>query len=501
MQQLSAMDSNFLQQESARTPMHFSLVIVYDQSRRKAGKVRFEDILATFAHNLHRSVVFRRKLAGGAMGLDTPYWIEDRDFFLEFHVRHLALPRPGDWRQFCILLARLHSRGLDMKRPLWEAHVIEGLNRVEGLPKDSFAIMLKIHHSAMDGVSGAGLIQAIHSLNEGIATPVVDDWQGENAPAPWQVWSRACFNNLRRPARLVGTVGALVPNIVRTHKHSAKPVSDWRETLTAKTRFNVRVSPSRVTDALIIDLAEVKTLRKALNNVTINDIVVTVIGGALRNYLVARGELPRESLVAAAPVNVRSERGSTSSGNQMSLMRIDTGSSIADPLERLDVVHASARQAKAFSSAMGADVVMNISETLTPAMLGWGIRVAMLAAEQSERAMPCQVVISNVPGPQMPLYFAGARAHLMMGIGPLLDLIGLFHAVMSGAGHIVINFVSSRQILPDPDFYKTCLENSYQQLRLAAGPASSQGGRTTRRTSTTARPKSNDRKGKGSGPL
>jgi hypothetical protein len=129
MQQLTEMDSNFLQQETVLTPMHISPVIVYDQSKRKGGKVRFKEILQVFGNNLGKSTIFRRKLAGGAMGLDTPFWVEDPNFDLEFHVRHIALPRPGDWRQFCILLARLQSRGLDMTRPLWERHHAEGTPR------------------------------------------------------------------------------------------------------------------------------------------------------------------------------------------------------------------------------------------------------------------------------------------------------------------------------------------------------------------------------------
>ena len=140
MQQLSEMDSTFIQQESTATPMHISPVVIYDQSARKGGKVRFKEILRIFERNLHKSTIFRRKLAGGAMGLDTPYWVEDADFDLEFHVRHISLPKPGDWRQFCILLARLQARGLDMKRPLWEAYVIEGLNGVEDFPEVTKAV-------------------------------------------------------------------------------------------------------------------------------------------------------------------------------------------------------------------------------------------------------------------------------------------------------------------------------------------------------------------------
>ncbi len=469
MQQLSEMDSNFLQQESARTPMHISPVIVYDQSAREGGKVRFKEILTVFERNLHKSAIFRRKLAGGAMGLDTPYWVEDPDFDLEFHVRHLALPKPGDWRQFCILLARLQARGLDMKRPLWEAYIIEGLSGVEGLPKNSFAIMIKIHHSAIDGISGAEIITAIHSLTNEVAPPLVaDSWKGESEPSAWQVWSRAYIQNLKRPVKFVETVSSLVPAMIRAGKASADPDSERRKSLTAKTRFNTRISSNRVTDALIMELSEVKAMRKALGDVTINDIIVSIVGGALRKYLQSKDELPADSLIAGAPVNVRSERNSASKGNQISLMTISMATDIADPVERLQAIHHSAEQSKAFSSALGSSVMMDISEIMIPQVLGWGFRAVTLAAARTARPMPCHVVISNVPGPQIPLYLAGARVHMMMGLGPLLDMMGLFHAVLSGVGLITITFLSCREMMPDPEFYKVCLQEAYEELRLAA---------------------------------
>lgn len=492
MQQLSEMDSNFLQQESVRTPMHISPVIVYDQSARAGGKVRFKEILTVFERNLHKSTIFRRKLAGGAMGLDTPYWVEDRDFDLEFHVRHLALPKPGDWRQFCILLARLQARGLDMKRPLWEAYVIEGLNGVKGFPENSFAIMLKIHHSAIDGISGAEIITAIHSLTNEVAPPLVaDGWEGASVPSAWQIWSRAYAHNLKRPIKFVETVGSLVPAIIRARKLSANPHNERRKELTAKTRFNARISSNRVTDALIMELAEVKFIRKALGDVTINDVAVAIVGGALRKYLQSKDELPADSLIAGAPVNVRSESNSDSSGNQVSLMRITMATDIADPVERLQAIHDSAQQSKVFSNALGSSVMMDISEILIPQVLGWGFRAATMVASRTARPMPCHVVISNVPGPQMPLYLAGARVHLMMGLGPLLDLMGLFHAVLSSAGRITINFISCREMMPDPELYKTCLQDAYEELRTAAQQADR---RPATRAKAKAKAKSRARK-------
>ncbi len=243
-------------------------------------------------------------------------------------------------------------------------------------------------------------------------------------------------------------------------KLSADPDTERRKPLTAKTRFNTRISSNRVVDALVMDLSEVKAMRKALGDVTINDIIVSIVGGALRKYLQSKDELPADSLIAGAPVNVRSERSSASKGNQISLMTISMGTDIADPVERLQAIHNSAEQSKAFSSAVGSSVMMDISEIMIPQVLGWGFRAVTLAAARTAKPMPCHVVISNVPGPQFPLYLAGARVHMMLGLGPLLDLMGLFHAVLSGVGLITITFISCREMMPDPEFYKACLQEA-----------------------------------------
>jgi WS/DGAT/MGAT family acyltransferase len=466
MEQLTELDYSFVQMESSRTPMHITPVMFYDQSGVKGGKLRFKDILRVFERNLHKSAVFRRKLAGGALGFDTPYWIEDPDFDLEFHVRHIALPKPGDWRQLCILMARLHARGLDMRRPLWEAYVIEGLNEVEGLPPKSFAILLKVHHAAIDGVSAAEILSAIHSPTREREPPQVEDaWEGERQPSTMQVWTRAYWNNLRRPVKLIETVGELVPNMIRASR-SENP-DEKPESSLAKTRFNGRISAYRVTDSLILDLPDVKAIRQSVQDVTVNDVIVSVVGGGMRKYLESKDELPESSLVCSAPINVRQERTSESKGNQVGMMSIRMATDVKDPVERLLAVSSFARESKAYSSAVGASTMMDISQGLWPQFIGIGMRVATLAAVAGEVPLPVHTVVSNVPGPQMPLYLAGARLHLLTGMGPLMDMMGLFHGVISGAGKISINFVSCREMMPDPGFYRQCLQEAWSELQSA----------------------------------
>ena len=468
MQQLTELDNTFLQMESSRTPMHITPVIFYDQSSAQGGKVRFKDILEVFRANLHKSKIFRRKLAGGAMGFDTPYWVEDPDFDLEFHVRHIALPRPGDWRQLCILMSRLHARGLDMSRPLWEAYVIEGLNEVQGLPPHSFAILLKIHHAAIDGVSGAEIIQAIHSLSVDEARPPFeDDWHGEADPSPVAVWSRAYLNNLKRPMKLFETARELLPNVMQANRESSRRDTGNLPPL-QNTPFNAKVSSYRVTDTLVMELDRVKAIRQAVAGATVNDVIVSVVSGALRKYLLAHDSLPERSLTCGAPINVRTERNSQSAGNQVGMMTIDMATTVEDPLQRLRAVMANAGDAKQYSSAVGPAAFLEVSEGLWPQMLNLALHTATLVARTNDIALPLHTVVSNVPGPQVPLYLAGARAHMMMGMGPLLDMAGLFHAVISYCGTITINFTSCRELLPDPDFYKECLEQTYAELENAA---------------------------------
>lgn len=486
MQQLTEMDSTFLQQESPSTPMHISPVMIYNQSEREGGKVRFKEILTVFQRNLHKSTVFRRKLAGGALGLDTPYWVEDPDFNLEFHVRHIALPKPGDWRQFCILLARLQSRGLDMTKPLWEAYVIEGLNAVEGLPDNSFAIMLKVHHSAIDGVSGAEIVTAIHSLTKEVEPPeVADSWQGEPDPSAWQVWSRAYLHSVKRPLKFVSTVSQLVPAFVRANRES-EAIHLELKAPSIRTRFNGRVDSTRVTDAIIMDLADIKRIRQASEGATVNDVIIAIVAGGLRSYLQSKDELPKESLSCTAPISMRTGHDSHATGNQVSQMTVEMATDVADPMERLRKVQHNAQQSKAYSAALGTSVLMDMSEIMIPQVMGWGMRAASLAAVNSSMPAPSHVVISNVPGPQQPLYLAGAKLHLVMGMGPLLHMmVGMFHAVMSAAGRITINFVSCRSMLPDPQFYRECLQQSFDELLAAATvPAGKRKRPATRKAST-----------------
>lgn len=214
MHQLSGMDSSFLYLETGNTPMHIGSLAIYDQSTAPGGKVTFKEILKFFGERLHKARAFRQRLARVPLSLDHPYWIEDPDFDLEFHVRHIALPAPGDWRQLCIQAARLHARPLDRNKPLWEAYVIEGLDNVEGVPKGSFALVTKIHHAAIDGVSGAEISAAIHDLSPDAEVDEPDKpWVAERMPTGVELLTRSAAKSVGAPMKLGKLLYRSVPQL------------------------------------------------------------------------------------------------------------------------------------------------------------------------------------------------------------------------------------------------------------------------------------------------
>jgi WS/DGAT/MGAT family acyltransferase len=473
MQQLTGQDASFLYLETPSAPMHVAALTIYEQSTVAGGLVRFKDILAHIEGRLPRGRAFRQKIVRVPFDADHPWWVEDRAFDLEFHVRHIALPRPGDWRQLCIQAARLHARPLDPSRPLWEFTVIEGLDRVAGLPPGCFALLTKVHHAAVDGVSGVELTAALHDLAPVRSVPDPDDWRPERVPGSWELLNKAWANNLAQPVRLARVVRRTVPGVGRAigvlRSRSDAPARGR----VPRTRFNGTVSAHRVFDGVRLDLADVVGIRKAVPGATVNDVVLTIVGGALRHYLDAKGELPAEPLVAMAPISVRSESERGAAGNRVSAMLAPLGTNIADPLDRLAAVYAGTQASKELTNAIGADVLTDYQQFIPGSLAALGARLSsrMSLANRTNPMFNC--VVTNVPGPQQPLYLDGARAVAMYGLGPIGDGNGLIHGVVSYNGLLTISFTSCRDMLGDPAAYAACIERSVAELAEAArsGPA------------------------------
>ena len=467
MQQLSGMDASFLYLETGNTPMHIGSLSIYDQSTAPGGKVSFKDILQFFDERLHKAGAFRQRLARVPLSLDHPYWIEDPDFDLEFHVRHIALPAPGDWRQLCIQAARLHARPLDRNKPLWEAYVIEGLDNVEGLPKGSFALVTKIHHAAIDGVSGAEISTAIHDLapNSEIDEPD-EPWVAERVPTGIELLTRSAAKSVSAPWKFGKLLYRSAPPLAKVVAGLATKQLKI-PTSVPRTRFNRHVSPHRVFTGRAFDLKEVKAIKNTQEGTTVNDVVVSICGGALRHYLADKDELPTRSLVAMAPMSARPTDMQKAAGNLVTAMSLPIRSNIADPLERMIAVSEESAQAKKLTFTMGPHLAADAAEFL-PSTLSGLLARAFASSGLADQVPPIvNTIITNVPGPNIPLYSMGSRMVATFGLGPIAHGLGLFQTVLSYNDTITISAVADRDMMPDPAFYGECLQRAFDELKSA----------------------------------
>ena len=406
MRQLTGADASFIYFDTPKMPGHVFSMWLYDPSTAPGGRVTFKGILDHYRQRLHVSDVFRQKLVHVPMGLDHPYWVNDADFDLEYHVRHIALPKPGDWRQLCIQAARLHSRPLDMTRPPWEATVIEGLDNVDGLPPGSFAIMQKTHHAAVDGMTLFEIISAIHDRSpDAEPPPATEEWYPDQVPQPWELLARAAARNALTPMRMARLMMRSMPGNQERFLRQRLDVPPMSPA--PRTPFSIAVSGHRVIDGCRFDLADLKRVKSAVAGATVNDAVLAIIGGALRRYLLDQGSLPAEPLRAMAPVSLRSPTDGGVAGNQVGAMIVSLATHIADPLERLARVQESTHQSKQFNDAIDARTLSQFSEFVPGGLATMGARMASQFEMATRNAPIVNTVVSNVPGPQVPLYFAG----------------------------------------------------------------------------------------------
>jgi WS/DGAT/MGAT family acyltransferase len=476
-QQLSWTDDLMLRVERPETPMHIQMLLVYDPSTAPGGKVTFKGILEELDARLHLAPTFRRRLTELPGALHMPYWVDDPDFDLEYHVRHIALPQPGDWRQLCIQVARIHARQIDLRRPPWEITVIEGLNSVRGVPKGAFAILLKLHHCAVDGMESVELMAAMHDLAADGPRPAPPEhpWRPAALPSTASLLSRTAINGAMYPLR-AGRI--IAPNAVKIVRQLAglpgKLVGGVASTLAGgaespfapQTRFNDAVSPHRVFEARFHDLAEIKRIKASVPGSTINDVALAYVGGALRDYLKGHGELPDQSVIAGCPVSLREEADKGGGGNRWSSRLQPLGTTIADPLERLTSIAEATAAARDASNTSSHTRLLEMAGLLPTALLGMTVKAASVLPFSGPTI--ANTIVSNVPGPTVPVFFRGARLLRVTGLAALVGGMNLFHIVASYNGTFSIGVTADRNALPDPAVYADCMQKSFQELLAAA---------------------------------
>lgn len=470
LKQLSAQDAQFLYTQTANNLTHIMGVYIYDPSTAPGGFVRFKDIIAHVASRVDTSPLFKRRLHRLPFDIDHPYWVEDEHFDIEAHMSHARLPEPGDWRQFCIATARYFSKPMDMNRPLWDIYVIEGLDRIPGIPPGSFAMLHRVHHSAVDGASGAHAFIAMSDI-DAKGTPVIAEPPPiealGNPPGSAEILSRAWSASMQSPVKFVNALMKMSPTIISSAR---KAIADGGMSAgVPETRFNVPVGPHKMFDGTSVALADVAAVRKKVPGATVNDVVLTTVGGALRKYLAKHKELPKESLVAVAPINLRGKGGKASTpGNQVSAMTVPIRSDIADPLARLAAIRDYTIEAKEAKAGVSARIMTDLSQHIPGATMA---AVARIVTSERFAVRGTNLFISNVPGAQVPLYLAGAQLVMQHGMAPLANNMGLFVATPSYNGRIAFSVISERAVMPDIAFFRECIEESFVDLMAAAPKA------------------------------
>ncbi len=474
MEQLSGLDAAFVYAETAGAA-HVTFFAIYDPSSAPGGAVTMEDVIAHVGSRLGADRVFRSVLARVPFDLDHPYWVRDEKFELTRHIHRVTLPRPGGWRQLCEQVSQLHEQRLDLSRPPWEGYFIDGLNGISGVPEGAFALCIKVHHSAVDGVAGLGLVNALHDMTPESAPAPQDDWTPEPRPSSLNLLARTAVTYARRPAQFVSAATHTLPLLSKLPAAVTRllPVGH-REPLLAEvphSPFNQHTDGRRNFDARSYDLAAVLDTRKQLAGATVNDVVLTGIGGAMRRYLLEKGELPEAPLVTAMAISLPNDPGQKGA-NHVSVVRVSLGSDVADPIARLAAVHESATKSKAVSDEVG-ERVLEYVEFLPGGLLVATLRLGMAAnlGKFYESSRVANTLVSTMRGPDFPIYLVGARMIAGYGLSPFTQGCGLIHNVISYHGRVVVSINGCPTVLPDIDHYADCMDASFAELTSGASTA------------------------------
>jgi diacylglycerol O-acyltransferase / wax synthase len=445
MDRLSGLDASFLYLESPTQLLHVCGVIVLDPATSPGG-YDFNSFKDELERRIDNVAMFHRKLKQVPLGIDHPVWVNDDDFDIDRHVHRMALPSPGGDRELADLCGHMAGIPLDRSRPLWEFVVIEGLE------SGKVAVFTKMHHCTVDGVSGANAISFLCSLEPDappLETPPKRSTE-PRTPSDTELLARGVVSNLAKPVELAKLVGPTAGVLTKTLERARRGTAMAAPLRAPRTSFNGTITGHRTVAIEDLSLEKIKEIKNAVPGSTVNDVVITLCGGALRRYLEERGELPTSSLVASVPVSVRGTSKKRGGSNKVSTIFSRLGTDVEDPLERLAQVAEGNTHAKEHHKAIPADTLQDWAEFAAPRTFGLAVRMVSSLRLADSGPVIHNLVISNVPGPPVPLYFIGAKIEGLYPLGPVFHGAGLNVTVMSSDGKVHVGAIACRELVPEP---------------------------------------------------
>lgn len=460
--QISGYDATFLYAESPTSPMHIATLVVVE------GSLNFKDFKKIVASKLHLIPKFRQRLLNVPMNLDYPYWVDDPNFELDLHLNRLKLPEPSNWETLRRITSRIFSAPLDLRRPLWSIHFIEGIDEIAQVPKGSVAIVSKVHHVMIDGSSGVGLMGILFDKDakpKPIDLSKIKKYEPDPLPDDISLLIKSGYGFLKNPFKLPKTLAETAVAFIRSR--TSKTLSIQKEFTSARypvpiTIFNGNISPKRTWGTAILEFDRVNSLRKSTGG-SINDLILAFCAGAIRRYLQEREKLPLQPLVANVPISIRSEND-TSHNNQIANMLIQLATHIEDPLERLEYIQEQTMLGKSRHKTMGAKTLSKMADAVP---FGLANLAAGLYSKYNIKDLhrpPFNVTITNVPGPRNLLYLNGHKVVAMFGLTPVVDGFGLIIAAFSYNGVISITTTSDAKTMPDAYVFSRYIRAAANEL-------------------------------------
>ncbi len=443
MQRLSGLDASFLYLETSSQPMHVCSIIELDTSTVPGGYT-FERLRDALVRRIRAVPPFREKLADSPLNLDHPVWVDDEDFDVDRHLHRIAVPAPGGRAELSQICGHIAQTPLDRRRPLWEMWVIEGVAGTDCHRDGRLAVMTKVHHAGVDGVTGANLMSQLCATEPDAAAP--EPAAGVGGGAGWRIAAGGLVRFAARPLRLASVVPDTAASVLATVRRALDGAAMARPFAAPATVFNARISNRRCIAYAELNLDDVKAVKNHFG-VKVNDVVMALVSGVLRQYLAERNALPDSSLVASVPISVHG-KSDRPGRNQVSAMFASLHTEIADPVQRLKAIAHANSVAKEHSSAIGASLLQDWTQFAAPAV--FGIAMRLYARTRFTDSMPVHnLVVSNVPGPQLPLYLLGCEVKAMYPLGPIVHGSGLNITAMSLRGKLDVGLIGCPDLVPD----------------------------------------------------